>query len=150
MSDNRKRTLLKIDNNRTFDKANCHWQDCPVCLYTDKKGSKCRQNNVVYESICLRCESQIKQGVRQEDKLGKNIGETSRCLAERSREHVQLLKNTDESSFMLKHWALEHSDDSEQPEFKFKVIKNFKDPLSRILSEAVLIDMYSNMNSKSE
>ena len=78
--------------NRTFDESNCHWQDCPVCLYSDKKGSKCRQNNVVYESTCLRCESQIKQGVRQEDKLGKYIGETSRCLAERSREHVQLLK----------------------------------------------------------
>ena len=135
---------------RTFDEGTCHWKDCPACAYPDKRGSKCRQNNIVYESVCLVCEKEVGEGTRQSSKLGKYIGETSRCLAERSREHVQLYRNADERSFMLKHWALEHSESTDQPSFKFKVLKSFKDPLSRIITEAVLIDRYSTMNSKSE
>ena len=56
----------------------------------------------------------------------------------------------DPDNFIIKHWALHHPDLDECPKMRFKVIKTFNDPLSRLISESVWIDKMSNMNSKSE
>ena len=81
---------------------------------------------------------------------GIYVGETSRTLAERSSEHIAMLKNVDPKSFMVKHWALAHAGMDSQPSFKFEVVRKHKDSLSRMLHEALLIEKEANMNSKSE
>ena len=70
--------------------------------------------------------------------------------AERSAEHVGAAARLDVENFIVKHWALKHSESPEQPRMRFKVRGSFKDALTRIVTEAVLIDKESNMNSKAE
>ena len=80
----------------------------------------------------------------------KYVGETGRCLAERSREHIRGMENGDVENFIIKHWATCHTDEVTPPEMKFEVVKNHRDCLSRLLHEAVLIEKEGTMNSKSE
>ena len=56
----------------------------------------------------------------------------------------------DSSSFMFKHWAVHHSDMLTAPKFVFSVISHHKDPLSRMVKEAILIVEKASLNSKSE
>ena len=136
---------------RAFTPKRCHWSDCPTCGEHDGKGSsKCKSSNLVYEGVCLECMFQVENGLRKKDTVGRYIGESSRTLSERSREHCRGAKAMDPDNFIIKHWALQHSDLDECPKMRFKVIKTFNDPLSRLISESVWIDKMSNMNSKSE
>ena len=56
----------------------------------------------------------------------------------------------DENSFMYKHQMEKHN--GEPANFKMKVVKSFKDPLSRQVTEAVMIKNHKGelLNSKSE
>ena len=81
---------------------------------------------------------------------GRYIGESYRSLYERSIEHFNMLKNLDLSSFMYKHWAISHKTLANPPEFRFRVVKKHKDPLSRLIHEAVRIMSSASMNSKTE
>ena len=84
--------------------------------------------------------NQEEKEIRRE---GVYIGETSRSLYERSKEHVADAKS-------LKHWLLSHEEDKEQPEFIFKKISSHKDCLSRQIAEAILIHYSKDslLNSK--
>ena len=106
--------------------------------------------NVVYRGICQTCEKEVAEGERLETNKGIYVGETGRSLAERSSEHIKKLKNCDRDNFILRHWALEHPARDKPPEIQFRVVKNHKDCLSRLLHEAVLIDEGGTMNGKSE
>ena len=66
------------------------------------------------------------------------IGETARTLRQRSLEHIKKLKNWGRNSFIIRHWMLEHGSDSTPPEFEFKMVKKFRDSLSRQIAEAIL------------
>ena len=53
---------------------------------------------------------------------------------------------------MIKHWMLEHEDLDKMPEFRFSILSQHRDALSRQVGEAITI-MYSRdilLNSKSE
>ena len=54
------------------------------------------------------------------------------------------------SSFMFKHWALNHPEYIDPPKFVFNVIKKHKDVLGRMVHEGVLIEKLASMKSKSE
>ena len=86
----------------------------------------------------------------RKNKLAGTLGESSRTLAERSREHINGAGNLDYDNFIVKHWVSSHSDSADIPSMRFKVLKSFQDPLSRMATEAILIDTVANMNSKSE
>ena len=129
----------------------CHWTDCPVCSESNVKGaSGCRISNIVYEGECIDCLEDVENGIKTASDVGKYIGESGRTLAERSLEHVRGAKSFDKDNFIIKHWVLHHSDSTERPRIRFKVRKAFKDPMSRLIAESVLIDKESNLNSKSE
>ena len=57
-----------------------------------------------------------------------------------------------EESHQIKHWLLDHGDLQEPPEFKFRLIRSFKDPISRQLLEGVRIQLRGSgiLNSKAE
>ena len=78
------------------------------------------------------------------------IGETARTFRTRVLEHMKLLNNLDPSSFQLIHWMNKHKDDLICPEFKFKVVGQFKDALTRQITEAIYIMESGSLNKKCE
>ena len=93
--------------------------------------TSCRKMNINYEAKCNPCDLQGKRRVY--------IGESTRNIHVRSNEHFNALKNMSENSWMYKHIEREHSGKMEEADFDFKVIKTFKKPMLRQLSEAVNI-----------
>ena len=83
---------------------------------------------------------------------GIYVGESSRSLYERTREHVADRVGRKEESHQVKHWLLDHGELKEPPEFKFRLVRSFKDPMSRQLSEDVRIELRGNdiLNSRAE
>ena len=133
---------------RVFSDKTCHWDSCPTCKYSDsKKSSRCRTTNIVYEATCLECKA-----VSGKNAVGlpKYIRESSRTLAERSKEHTDGAANCEYDNFIVKHWVTTHRELSNPPRMCFKVLKSFQDALSRLATESVYIDAFGSMNSKSE
>ena len=62
------------------------------------------------------------------------MGESSRSLYERTREHVADRRSRKEESHQVKHWLLDHGDLPEPPKFRFRLVRSFTDPMSRQLS----------------
>ena len=115
----------------------CGKEDCAVC----KSGGKmCHMNNVAYHLKCKPCELLNT----------KYLGESARNLYTRGGEHVKKCDKKDQNSFMYKHQQEYHN--GEDPDFEMKVLKSFKDPLSRQVTEAILIKNHQGilLNSKSE
>ena len=78
------------------------------------------------------------------------IGETSRNLFSRGKEHAYKYEKKDEDSFMATHQAEAHM---QQPaQFTAKVTGNYRDCLTRQVAEGVAIRRCPNrvLNSKSE
>ena len=79
------------------------------------------------------------------------IGETSRNLYTRAKEHVDKCEGRNkEDSFMWTHQEEKHN--GAEPDFKASVTHSFRDCLSRQVSEAVYIRRSEKtvLNSKSE
>ena len=131
-------------------KDKCDDKKCNICEQNIEnlngiRNHKCRKNNVVYEAKCNNCDHEGK------DRLYH--GETARNLYTRSKEHYNALRNQNQNSFMHKHIQKEHENNPENVSFSWKVIGQFKKPLSRQLFEAIKIDKKEesvNLNSKSE
>ena len=131
-------------------------EQCQVCISTDK-ASKCQVRNVVYISECLQCWDVY---CSDQDRAGNDfirhvyVGETSRSLRERAGEHVAGAKRLDEGNFISKHWQDKHQHEADPPTFVFRVNRIHKDPLSREIHEATLIQEVREdnviLNSKSE
>ena len=112
----------------------------------------------MYESRCGTCEDRAggeakrKRMKISEDKIkGNNIyvGETSRSLYERCKEHIRDGQQKKEDSHIAKHWDDCHAGE-EMPRFRFRIVKSFSDCLSRQVAESVRIDLREGvLNSKS-
>ena len=135
---------------KNMSTGKCHRDDCAPCSNEKVTGaSLCKAKNVVYESVCSVCDA---ENAKDPSKMheGMYIGQTCRTLYERSLEHHAALNRLDMSSFMLKHWAIKHSDLESPPQFRFRVLQCHKDPMSRLLHEAVRIVTHATMNSRGE
>ena len=80
------------------------------------------------------------------------MGETSRSLYERAKEHQKDRNDLSDKSHQIKHWLTDHKDLTTPPAFRYKLIQSFQDPMSRQLAEAVRIDLRGPnvLNSKTE
>ena len=78
------------------------------------------------------------------------IGETSRPIRARAKEHWNNLRNHKENSFMMLHWMYSHGTSVIPPNFKCKQINKYRDSLSRQIGEAVWIITDGNLNNKNE
>ena len=81
---------------------------------------------------------------------GVYVGETARTLAERAKEHIASCNRMESRSFMFKHWSADHPDLEQPPEFRFSVLKTHKDPMGRLIHEAIKIYENATLNSKSQ
>ena len=110
----------------------CWDLDCPVCEHEQKKRI-CRVSNVVYISTCMDCQ--------EEGRKCSYIGETSRSLAERAREHKEDAGKTVELSHIRDHKDAHHRKVSRMPRMKYKIDKRCKSALERQVREAVIIKL---------
>ena len=135
----------------------CGREDCQPCGMSEESKTNCKQQNVLYESRCGLCnkEEDVKRSSQKEEEAprrGIYLGETSRTLYERSKEHVADAVSFKEGSHIIKHWISSHHEDKKRPPFFFKVLQPFKDCLSRQVAEAVAINYSKDelLNSKNE
>ena len=100
----------------------------------------CHKGNINYEDKCKLCG----------EADAKYFGESARNLYTRAKEHEKKFMRQDENSFMFKHQTEYHN--NQPPDWSFKVVKSFKDPLSRQVGEAMLIKNHQGilLNSKAE
>ena len=121
----------------------CTSGDCQACRGGPGAGGNCRRSNVLYRMDCGLCE---------EEGRCTYVGETSRNLYTRAREHMNkyLSRKTREESFIHTHQNERHT--GLPAHFEAKVVGNFKDCLSRQVSEGVHIRRGGPdiLNSKSE
>jgi len=124
----------------------CHRADCVVCeFHTCISSSKCKKKSVVYESRFMLC-----YDPKSNSNTGLYIGETGRSLYERAAEHLDDAFERKKGSHIFKHSAITHPDETTQPLFTFKVLKQHRSPLDRQLHEAVRISPHGGLNSKAE
>ena len=113
--------------------------DCHTCTQgggQDRKEDWFRRN-IMYEARCGVCEDKVekeadekggKSKKKERPKFGEKykeenvyVGETSRTLYERCKEHIKAGRYKKEDSFIAKHWEEKHPEKKEMPEFRFKI-----------------------------
>ena len=119
----------------------CGRDHCVTCSQEGEEYPDCTRSNLVYESICTRCNpSGLRKGeLKQQESTRPSlyVGETSRSIQERALEHWKGAKKQDPKNHMHKHQCIEH--EGEEPAFIFKVVSQHRTALSRQVKEAVRI-----------
>ena len=133
----------------------CGRVKCTTCSQKDDKKVDCFSRSVVYESVCMLCHPDGKKPKKGDPMVmsgeGTYTGETSRSIFERAGEHLEDLNGLNKDSHMVKHWFLDHPNETNPPEFEFKIIGKYKDCLTRQIKEAVrLQNRPGTTNSKGE
>ena len=104
------RLLVKSD---PFEGASCGREECVLCR-NPENGKCCNRRNLVYRATCVLCErnrdtekaAATDRG--ETDYVPKNIvaeyiEESGRSIFRRGKEHLDLWRRQNESSFMMKH-----------------------------------------------
>ena len=149
-------TALKriFSSTNPWGSRECGRPDCVVCSQGDEQIQDCRRRNILYENRCTTCHVESKKEDPKLSGTGKGIyvGESSRSMYERGKEHEADRVGELEESHQIKHWVLDHPELYAPPKFKFKVVSTLRDALTRQLSEAVRIELRGEdiLNSKSE
>ena len=128
-----------------------------VCSQGTEKLPNCKKSSLVYENVCLQCNpgADTRKELREvrSDTPTLYVGESSRIVFERSREHWSAWRSKKEDSHILKHQMAEHGGSS-SPKFVMRVVRHYRSALSRQVGEAVRISRRggarSILNSKSE
>ena len=129
--------------NNLWAGVKCGREDCVTCEQGGEEDlPQCTQTNLVYENICVGCNPGATKKGEQEDIRSDiptvYIGETSRSIYERSKEHWEGVRKMCSKNHMVKHQMLEHNGELE-PDFTMKVKGYFKTALARQVAEAVWI-----------
>ena len=121
-----------------------------------EKIENCKKRNLVYESICAKCNpGAMEMKGEWKPKMGAQslyVGETCRSLHERSKEHMEAFKQGSKDSHVLKHHVAHHQGEGE-PKMMFRAVKYYSTALGRQIGEATRIrrrGASSLLNSKGE
>ena len=138
----------------------CGRPQCITCNQGAEILAPCSRKSVIYENICSECnpgagEKEEIKGCGDPEKPSIYVGETSRSIQERGREHWSASTGSNkakEGSHMAKHVELEHQ--GEQPKFILRAVQYYKTALARQTGEAVRIRRRGGegavLNSRSE
>ena len=131
----------KFPLNNLWDGMKCGRTDCITCEQGLEELPPCTRVNLLYENICTRCNpGATRKGELMEtrnDIPTVYVGESSRSIYERSREHWEGARKGASNNHMVKHQVGEH--DNQAPQFAMKVVKHFRSALARQVAEAVRI-----------
>ena len=133
------RSVLQRSN--PLQTAGCEDTDCLPCKPGRGEGGNCEGCGVNYEIECQLCPNGRKSVY---------IGETSRNLYTRSKEHISRFRTGLVTSFIVKHQNSAHQ--GEEADYRAKVTASTRDCLTRQVREAVLIrrSEVEILNGKSE
>ena len=139
-----------------WDGTACGRQECIPCGQGAEFIQSCTKTSVVYENVCQKCnpgaggERELKEIVTTIPTA--YIGETSRSICERTKEHWSSYRSRDKDSHLLKHQELCHK--GAPPKFIMRVVNNSRTALERQTREAVRIRRRGGegaiLNSKAE
>ena len=130
------RRVLQVSN--PLESRGCDSPDCLPCKDGRGNGGNCRGCGTNYEIECQLCPDDV------------YIGESSRNLYTRCKEHVSRYQAGKVTSFMAKHQTTAHQ--GQEASYKAKVTASTRDCLTRQMREAVLIRRSSGpvLNGKTE
>ena len=142
-----------------WEGEHCGRSTCITCNQGAEFSTNCTKKSAVYENICAECNKGAggKEEVREVDTQVPSlyIGETSRTLQERGREHWADYRGgakAKQKSHIFKHQELQHR--GEEAKFMLRAISFHKSALSRQTAEAVRIKRRGGegavLNSKAE
>ena len=140
-----------------WDDVKCGRNDCVPCDQGAEKIQPCYRSSVVYENICKTCnpgaDLSKEQPELRADIPTVYVGEPSRSMHERMKEHWGAWRSKKEDSHMFIHQQNEHGG-AEEPIFQVRAVQFYKSALTRQLGEAVRIRRRGGagmiLNSKSE
>jgi hypothetical protein len=87
----------------------CGREDCQPCGSRSERRPNCKAQSILYESKCIEC-NPVQMSSPEEEKEGKKsrrgiyLGESSRSLYERSKEHLKNAEDFSKGSHIVKHW----------------------------------------------
>ena len=145
--------MINMFNTNLGGGLHCGRKPCPPCDSNEEgKRDDCRARNLVYESVCTMCNPTSRKEEGDRNRKGIYIGETSRSIHERSKEHHKDAEDFSEKSHQVKHWMNSHPEEGTQPQFRIRIIRRYRDCLSRQVGEALRIFFSKDelLNSKSE
>ena len=120
----------------------CGREACVTCNQGGEYIPDCSRKNLMYENICISCNPGAAGGEKVEqvkdDIPTLYVGETSRSIFERGKEHWEGAKKGAENNHMVRHVKMEHKDEG-APNFSLRVVKHYKTALARQVAEAVRI-----------
>ena len=122
-------------------KIGCEAGDCLACFTGRGVGGDCRRPNIGYEVKCNECEKNVLY-----------VGETSKSMYVRGLGHLRDYRSKRHDSPLWRH-ALETHDRRLDVAYAMKLMKCFRDPLTRQCNESVRIqrsDADELLNGKAE
>ena len=133
------RSVLQRSN--PLETQGCDSPDCLPCAPGRGEGGNCEGSSANYEIECQLC---------PEGSKSIYIGESSRNLYTRSKEHLASYRSGEVTSFIGKHQNTSHP--GEEPMYVAKVTSRTRDCLTRQVREAILIrrSQVPILNSKTE
>ena len=100
-----------------WEGTECGREDCVTCKQEGEELPQCTRTNLVYENICVGCNPGATRKGELElvrtDVPTAYIGETSRSLYERSKEHHEGARKGVAKNHMVKHQLMEHGGGSQ-------------------------------------
>ena len=123
----------------------CEQEKWEICKSSEQKDlGTCRYESITYQIKCIQCE---KDGVKS-----SYLGESSRTLYERLKEHLDGEACENKENALWKHDVNHHR--GIKQEYSAKVIGRIQNPMKRQVTDKVLIERESNrqrlLNSKNE
>ena len=112
------RRVLQVSN--PLESRGCDSPDCLLCKDGRGNGGNCRGSGTNYEIECQLC---------PDDERSVYIGESSRNLYTRCKEHVSRYQAGTVTSFMAKHQTTAHQ--GQEASYKAKVTASTRDCLTR-------------------
>ena len=133
----------KFPLSNLWNGSKCGRGDCTTCEQGgEEELPDCTKQNLVYENVCVPCNSGARGRGEQEpfktDIPTVYVGETSRSIYERSREHWEGARKGNNKNHMARHQVLEHGGEP-APDFQMKIKGYYKTALARQVAEAVFI-----------
>ena len=145
--------------NSLWDGASCGREEgCRTCYQGAEVIPNCTTQSVLYENFCSVCvpgagkKGEVLSRELEEGNPALYVGETSRSILERTREHWKGYEGKKEDNHIFKQQAIVHG--GAPAKFTMRVVGKYKSALCRQVGEAVRIEMRGGagaiLNSKSE
>ena len=148
----------KFSQDTLWQGSKCGRGDCVTCEQGAEVLPPCTAPSVIYENFCASCNPGA--GAKGEvkdvsmDPPSVYVGESSRSIKERSKEHWSGYVKKSEENHMHKHHQLHHGGEQPPPKFIMKVVTFPRSALARQVGEAIRIRKRGGeggvLNSKAE